>query len=81
MVPTATKPLILNDFLQLPETEPASEYIDGLIIQKSMSQGEHSVLQTELAPAINSVLKPRQNESNQKYFTLPQAWDSDGMAD
>lgn len=35
----------LEDFLQLPETKPASEYIDGRIYQKPMPQGEHSTLQ------------------------------------
>jgi len=60
MVQTPTKPLTLEEFLQLPETEPASEYIDGLIIQKPMPQGEHSVVQTELAPAINLVVKANQ---------------------
>jgi Uma2 family endonuclease len=34
MVQTPTKLLTLEEFLQLPETEPASEYIHGLIIQK-----------------------------------------------
>ncbi|XHX75941.1 MAG: Uma2 family endonuclease [Stenomitos frigidus ULC029] len=58
MVQTPTKNLALEEFLQLPETEPASEYIDGLIIQKPMPQGEHSAIQTELAPAINLVVKP-----------------------
>lgn len=57
MVQTPIKPLTLAAFLQLPETKPASEYIDGQIIQKPMPQGEHSALQTELAPAINIVLK------------------------
>jgi Uma2 family endonuclease len=60
MVQTPAKPLTLDEFLQLPETEPASEYIDGQIIQKPMPQGEHSAIQTELAPAINSVVKPKQ---------------------
>ena len=60
MVQTPNKPLTLEEFLQLPETEPASEYIDGLIIQKPMPQGEHSVIQTELAPAINLVVKSKQ---------------------
>jgi Uma2 family endonuclease len=59
MVQTPTKPLTLAEFLTLPETEPASEYVDGQIIQKSMPQGEHSVIQTELAPAINAVVKPQ----------------------
>jgi Uma2 family endonuclease len=61
MVRTPTKPLTLKEFLQSPETEPASEYIDGQIIQKPMPQGEHSVIQTELAPAINLVVKPKQS--------------------
>jgi Uma2 family endonuclease len=60
MVQTPTKLLSLEEFLELPETEPASEYIDGYIIQKPMPQGEHSVIQTELAPAINLVVKPKQ---------------------
>lgn len=55
---SSTKPLTLEEFIKLPETEPASEYIDGQIIQKPMPQGEHSVIQTELAPAINLVVKP-----------------------
>ncbi|YAF96886.1 MAG: Uma2 family endonuclease [Nodularia sp. CChRGM 3473] len=59
MVQTAAQSLTLAEFLQLPETKPASEYIDGRIYQKSMPQGEHSVIQTELAPAINSILKSK----------------------
>ncbi|MFB2877533.1 Uma2 family endonuclease [Floridanema aerugineum] len=59
MVKTPAKILSLTEFLSLPETEPASEYIDGRIIQKPMPQGEHSAIQTELAPAINSILKPK----------------------
>ncbi|AFY30795.1 Uma2 family endonuclease [Calothrix sp. PCC 7507] len=60
MVQALTKALTLEEFLQLPETEPASEYINGLIVQKPMPQGEHSVIQTELSPAINLVVKPKQ---------------------
>ncbi len=60
MIQTSPKTLTLEEFLTLPETEPASEYIDGLITQKPMPQGEHSVIQTELAPAINRVVKPQQ---------------------
>ena len=59
MVQTSTQPLTLEAFLALPETEPASEYIDGLVVQKPMPQGEHSVIQTELAPAINTIVKPQ----------------------
>jgi len=43
----------LEEFLQLPETKPASEYIDGKIYQKPMPQGKHSRLQTCLSTAIN----------------------------
>ncbi|MEO1683972.1 MAG: Uma2 family endonuclease, partial [Cyanobacteria bacterium J06631_12] len=42
-------------FLQLPETKPASEYIDGRIIQKSMPKGRHSRLQGKLCATINQV--------------------------
>lgn len=59
MVQTPTKPLTLEEFLKLPETEPASEYIDGQIIQKPMPQGEHSTIQGELIIAINAVVKPQ----------------------
>ncbi|MEH2106765.1 Uma2 family endonuclease [Nostoc sp.] len=60
MVQIPAKALTLSEFLDLPETEPASEYIDGRIIQKPMPQGEHSAIQTELAPAINLVVKCKQ---------------------
>ncbi|MEQ8971856.1 MAG: Uma2 family endonuclease [Coleofasciculus sp. C1-SOL-03] len=49
----------LTDFLQLPETEPASEYIDGKIYQKSMPKGKHSAIQAFLAPTINQVSVPK----------------------
>ena len=59
MVQTPTKPLSLKEFLKLPETEPASEYIDGQIIQKPMPQGKHSVIQGELVTTVNTVVKPQ----------------------
>lgn len=59
MIQTPTKLLTLEEFLKLPEIKPASEYIDGRIIQKPMPQGEHSAIQTELAAAINVILKPQ----------------------
>jgi Uma2 family endonuclease len=56
MVASITKSqLSLNEFLALPETEPASEYIDGEIYQKSMPQLKHSRIQTNLAPVINQI--------------------------
>jgi Uma2 family endonuclease len=45
MVQLPTKTLSLEEFLKLPETKPASEYIDGQIIQKPMPQGKHSIIQ------------------------------------
>jgi Uma2 family endonuclease len=49
--------LTLDEFLKLPETEPATEYIDGCLIQKPMPQGKHSTIQTELSTTLNAVLK------------------------
>lgn len=57
MVQTPAQSLTLEEFLGLPETEPASEYVDGQIIQKPMPQGTHSTIQTELATTINVALK------------------------
>lgn len=59
MVQAPSKTLTLAEFLQQPETKPASEYIDGQIIPKPMPQGKHSVVQGELVPAINGVVKPK----------------------
>lgn len=59
MVQTPSRTLTLAEFLRLPETKPASEYIDGQIIQKPMPQGKHSVIQGELVPAINGVVKSK----------------------
>jgi Uma2 family endonuclease len=57
MVQTVTKFITLADFLSLPETKPASEFIDGRIVSKPMPQGKHSTIQGELVSAINTVLK------------------------
>ncbi|NEO66551.1 MAG: Uma2 family endonuclease [Moorea sp. SIO4G2] len=51
--------LTLAEFLELPETKPASEYVNGQIQQKPMPQGEHSTLQTRLGTAINYVFLPK----------------------
>lgn len=57
MVQAPSKTITLAEFLQLPETKPAREYIDGQIIQKPMPQGKHSVIQGELVSVINGVVK------------------------
>jgi Uma2 family endonuclease len=48
-----TQAIILAEFLKLPETKPASEFINGQIYQKPMPQGKHSTLQIRLADTIN----------------------------
>ncbi len=59
MVQAPVQKLTLVEFLRLPETKPAQEYIDGQIIQKPMPQGKHSAIQGELVSAINEVVKSR----------------------
>ena len=49
----------LEEFLLLPETKPASEYVDGQVYQKDMPQGKHSTLQFEFPSVINRVGKPQ----------------------
>ncbi|MBP0014715.1 MAG: Uma2 family endonuclease [Roseofilum sp. SBFL] len=57
MIITPTQ-LSLEEFLQLPETQPSSEYIDGHIYTKPMPKGRHSAIQTRLVSAINQVGTP-----------------------
>ncbi len=58
MVQAPSKSLSLKEFLQLPETKPASEYINGHVIQKPMPKGRHSRLQGKLCATINQVAEP-----------------------
>jgi len=51
------KSLTLEEFLELPETEPASEFIDGQVSQKPMPQGKHSRLQLKLCNVIAPVVE------------------------
>ncbi len=67
MVQVPAKPLTLAEFLQLPETEPPSEYINGQIIQKPMPQGKHSKLQGRLVAVINDL-----TEKSQIALALPE---------
>lgn len=62
-----TQLLTLNEFLELPETKPASEFINGKIFQKPMPQGEHSRLQGKLSTAINAV-----TETSQTAYAFPE---------
>ena len=56
---TTAKAISLEEFLKLPETKPASEYINGEIIQKPMPKGKHSCLQLRLGNTINDVAEPQ----------------------
>ncbi|MEL6603526.1 MAG: Uma2 family endonuclease [Cyanobacteria bacterium J06614_10] len=58
MVQTPVKTLTLEEFLQLPETKPASEYIDGQVIQKPMPKTAHSGIQAGLIKVIDPALIP-----------------------
>jgi Uma2 family endonuclease len=54
---TTSQPKIftLAEFLTLPETKPASEFIAGSIEQKPMPQGQHSRLQLKICNLVNDV--------------------------
>ncbi|MEM8779885.1 MAG: Uma2 family endonuclease [Cyanobacteria bacterium P01_G01_bin.49] len=58
MVKTPNKSLTLDEFLQLRETKPAQEYINGKVTQKPMPQGKHSRIQAECIITINALSKP-----------------------
>uniref|UniRef100_B8HPB6 Putative restriction endonuclease domain-containing protein n=1 Tax=Cyanothece sp. (strain PCC 7425 / ATCC 29141) TaxID=395961 RepID=B8HPB6_CYAP4 len=57
MVQTPAKVLSLEAFLRLSETKPASEFIEGQVVQKPMPQGKQSVIRGELVAAINEIVK------------------------
>lgn len=57
MVQTPIRTITLGEFLQQPDTKPASEYIDGEIIQKPMPKVEHSGIQIDLSKAIDTSLR------------------------
>ena len=67
MVQAPSKSLTLEEFLQLPGTKPASEYINGEIIQKPMPKGRHSRLQAKLCATINQVA-----EDNKIAYAFPE---------
>ncbi len=45
----------LEEFLKLPETKPASEFISDRIFQKPIPQGKHSRLQLKCCDVVNQV--------------------------
>lgn len=52
--------LTLLEFLKLPETEPASEFINGRVEQKPMPQGKHSRLQLKFCGTVNAIAEATQ---------------------
>lgn len=50
--------LSLEDFLRLPEEEPALEYEDGVVTQKMSPKGKHSRTQYRMAELFNRVAEP-----------------------
>jgi len=50
----AVQPISLVEFLQLPETEPTSEYIDGKVVRKMSPKARHSRLQWLITQALNN---------------------------
>jgi Uma2 family endonuclease len=59
MLETTARKITLEEFLKLPETKPASEYIEGEISQKPMPQGKHSRLQGKLVSSIENLVTER----------------------
>jgi Uma2 family endonuclease len=59
MVNTLIQQTTLEEFLAMPETKPANEFIDGKIYQKPMPQGKHSIIQRELTFAVDRPLRDK----------------------
>lgn len=53
------KTLTLEQFLQLPEEEPALEFADGVVTQKVSPKGQHSALQFDFAEYVNQYARSR----------------------
>ena len=67
MVQSVSKPLTLAEFLKLPETQPASEYVDGNVVPKPMPKTRHARLQGKLLTAINAA-----SEGDQIAYAFPE---------
>ncbi|MEA2638692.1 MAG: hypothetical protein QOF51_86 [Chloroflexota bacterium] len=57
---TTEQSLTLEEFLALPEEEPALEYANGEMTQKVSPQGKHGVLQFRFADLVNRFAEPKQ---------------------
>ena len=54
----AQTPLTLDEFLALPEEEPALEFECGKVIQKAAPQAYHSVVQAFIVERVNRIVTP-----------------------
>jgi Uma2 family endonuclease len=59
VAPATITPTTLEEFLALPETKPAQEFIFGAISQKPMPKLPHSTLQVQIASLINRMAQPQ----------------------
>jgi Uma2 family endonuclease len=50
--------ITLEEFLQLPEEEPALEFENGMVTQKVPPQGKHARIQLSLGGLINRLVEP-----------------------
>src|SRR5438067_12856987 len=58
-VAIAWQSLTLKQFLELPETKPALEYVEGVVRQKVAPKLPHSRLQSKLAEGFNQFAERR----------------------
>jgi Uma2 family endonuclease len=59
MVVARRRAMTLEEFLRLPEAEPALEYEDGVVTQKMSPKLHHSALQFQVAQIVNAQGIPR----------------------
>jgi Uma2 family endonuclease len=58
MIQTPLKIITIEEFLELPETKPAREFIDNQIVSKPMPKGQHSIIQRQLIIFLSANLSP-----------------------
>ena len=51
--------MTLSEFLALPETKPALEYVDGVVTQKVSPQGQHGFIQGDFVTSVNAFARPK----------------------
>ena len=74
-----TRRLTLEEFLRLPEREPALEFDDGVVTQKVSPKAKYSRLQGRLARLIEAIVEPprvavvAEAAANPNRIELPQA--------